>query len=131
MRFVWPVLGLFAGYSVMTIGVVAATWLMSALVPSYGRAVAGAPPPLWAAVNLVYSALFLAAGAYVAQWIARGDRPVVPLVMGAAMVAMSLIQFGRGMDAWPTWYRVSLLLLPLPMALAGGILRIRVSAGTP
>ena len=118
-----------AGYAVMSIGVIAATWLMTLAVPEYAAAGTGTPPPRWAALNLAYSVLFLVVGAVLAQRIAGGERPVVPIVMGAIMTVLGVATVGSTPSAWPLWYRVGLVVLPLPGAWLGGVIGLRRARG--
>lgn len=124
LRAVW---GFLAGFVVLAVTIMVMTFALSQLVPGYGSDVE-TPATVWILVNLAYSVLAAVAGGWVAQRIAGTKRPVVPALIGVAMVAMSLGMLGDSGGPWPVWYRWALVILPFPSVVLGGIWAVRGSS---
>lgn len=57
---------------------------------------------------------------------ARGDHPRRTPVYGAALIAVAMIGGTLVWESgWPSWLRVALLVLALPVALAGWLMTFR------
>ncbi len=75
---------------------------------------------LW--VALVYTAVFGAAGAYVAARLAPGHPLRHALILGAIALLLSVIATIQLWHTAPAWYHILAVLLVLPSAWCGGML---------
>ena len=118
-------LALLAGYTTMAFIVVAATALVSRLVPSWAGK-PGQPRAGYVLVNLGYSFLAAAAGGFVTAWAASGNALRYVLVLAVIVLAMGALSALQARGRQPLAYQLALLALAPVGVVAGGLVRLKL-----
>ncbi len=118
-------LALLAGYAVMAAIVVAATALISRLLPEWcGQGTRPAAGYLF--VNLGYSFLAAAAGGYITAWIAAPSPLAHALVLAVIVLLLGAVSAFSARGRQPVTYQIALIVLSPLGVLAGALVRLRV-----
>lgn len=117
----WIIGGVLGGYIVNLVLASSTTALLHNIWPA---SAAQDPGFLVKLVDVTYSTLYLVVGAYAAAWISNNISSSV--AYGTIFFILGIVTLLSGMDTVnPLWYQLYFIVMAIPAAYAGGILRIR------
>lgn len=118
-------LALLSGYATMVLLVIAMTFLLAKLTPSW-TGLQDQPGLGYCVVNLGYSFLAAAAGGYVTAMIAAANPLYHVLALAIAVLAIAALSAMQSRGKQPIWYQLMLVAVTPIGVLAGGLVRLRV-----
>ena len=77
-------------------------------------------------IMFVYSTLCVACGGYVTAWLARGSEVRHAVIMGAIQMALTVLAMIEFHDKAPLWFWIVGIVVTVPAAWCGGILRVKM-----
>ena len=121
------ILAVIAGYLVTAILVVVKFAAMTSLIPGAAPKAGQLQFPSTGlqVVSLILDFASAILGGYVAAWIARRNQIQHALALGILMVLLGILSMSISRGSEPVWYQIALIVISIPGALLGGMLRAR------
>jgi hypothetical protein len=124
------VLAVFAGIAALTVTSFAIEWLtepvLAGVFPDAQSAGATSLNVVRKLIMFVYTTLCVACGGYVTAWVARGSETRDAVIMGAIQAALTVLAMIQFYDKAPLWVWIAGIVVTVPAAWCGGILRAKV-----
>jgi hypothetical protein len=127
MKILYSFLAIGGGFLTMAALVAVTTFVLSKMAPDFVGDT-DKPGLAYMLFNLVYSALFAAAGGYVTAWIAKGGGALIhTLALALVVLLMSALSALQLKGKQPIGYQLTLTALTPLGVFAGGMLRLKQS----
>jgi hypothetical protein len=124
------VLAVIAGIAVLTITSFAIEWLtdpvLASAFPDAQSEGAMSHNGVRKLIMFVYTTLCLACGGYVTAWLSRGSEVRDAVIMGAIQMMLTSLAMIEFHDKAPLWFWLAGIVVTVPAAACGGILRVKV-----
>jgi hypothetical protein len=124
------VLAVIAGIAVLTVTSFAIEWMtdpvLAGVFPDAQSEGSTSHNGARRLIMFIYTTLCVAFGGYVTAWLARGSEARHAVIMGAiqmALTAMAMIEFH---DKAPLWFWIVGIVVTVPAAWCGGIIRAKL-----
>ena len=124
------VLAVFAGIAVLTMTSFAIEWatdpVLAGVLPDAQSTGATSHNVVRKLIMFVYSTLCVACGGYATAWLARGSEVRHAVIMGVIQMTLTLLAMIEFHDKAPLWFWIAGIVVTVPAAWCGGMLRVKV-----